>query len=93
MMYTSILKGLRRPQWIAETPEQFARIVAKLSTDLVCLRTTKTKLRGEVLASPLSDGADLCRKQELAITAIKIAGINYKIIKKYLKLLAWSQTK
>jgi predicted O-linked N-acetylglucosamine transferase (SPINDLY family) len=70
-MSASILKGLGRPEWIAETPEQFARIVAKLCADLVSLRATKTKLRGEVLASPLTDGADLCRNLEWAFTAMK----------------------
>jgi predicted O-linked N-acetylglucosamine transferase (SPINDLY family) len=70
-MSASILKGLGRPEWIAETPEQFARIVAKLCADLVSLRATKTKLRGEVLASPLTDGADLCRNLEWAFTAMR----------------------
>jgi len=70
-MSASILKGLGRPEWIAETPEQFARIVAKLCADLVSLRAAKTKLRGEVLESPLTDGADLCRKLELAFNTMK----------------------
>jgi predicted O-linked N-acetylglucosamine transferase (SPINDLY family) len=70
-MSASILKGLGRPEWIAETPEQFARIVAKLCGNLISLRDAKTKLRGEVLASPLTDGADLCRRLELAFTTMK----------------------
>jgi predicted O-linked N-acetylglucosamine transferase (SPINDLY family) len=70
-MSASILKGLGRPEWIAETPDQFARIVAKLCADLVSLRAAKTELRGEVLASPLTDGTDLCRKLEFAFLAIQ----------------------
>jgi predicted O-linked N-acetylglucosamine transferase (SPINDLY family) len=70
-MSASILKGLGRPEWIAETPDQFARIVVKLCTDLVSLRAAKTNLRGEVLASPLTDGADLSRKLEQAFATMK----------------------
>jgi len=66
-LYASVLKGLRRPECIAETPEQFARIVAKLGTNLACLRTAKTKLSGEIIASPLSDGDEICRKRKLTI--------------------------
>jgi predicted O-linked N-acetylglucosamine transferase (SPINDLY family) len=69
----SILKGLGKPEWIAETPEQFAAIVAELCADLPALRASKPELRRRVLASPLFDGLDLSRQLEQAFLAMKKA--------------------
>jgi predicted O-linked N-acetylglucosamine transferase (SPINDLY family) len=72
-MSASILKGLGRPEWIAETPEQFAAIVAELCADLSALRASKPELRRRVLASPLFDGLDLSRQLEQAFLAMRTA--------------------
>jgi predicted O-linked N-acetylglucosamine transferase (SPINDLY family) len=72
-MSASILKGLGRPEWIAETPEQFAAIVAELCADLPALRASKPELRRRVLASPLFDGLDLTRQLEQAFLAMGAA--------------------
>ncbi len=72
-MSASILKGLGRPEWIAETPEQFAAIVAGLCADLPALRDSKPELRGRVLSSPLFDGLDLTRQLEQAFVAMRTA--------------------
>jgi hypothetical protein len=69
-MSSAILRGLGRPEWIAETPGQFGAIVAGLCADLPALRAGKQSLREEVLASPLFDGADLCRALEQAFQAM-----------------------
>jgi protein O-GlcNAc transferase len=69
-MSASILKGLGRPEWIAETPGQFAAIVARLCADLPGLRASKQELRKQVLASSLFDGLDLSRELEKAFLAM-----------------------
>ena len=72
-MSASILKGLGRPEWIAETPEQFAAIVAGLCADLPALRASKPELRHRVLTSPLFDGVDLTRQLEQAFLVMRKA--------------------
>jgi predicted O-linked N-acetylglucosamine transferase (SPINDLY family) len=72
-MSASILKGLGKPEWIAETPEQFAAIVAELCADLPALRASKPELRQRVLTSPLFDGLDLSRQLEQAFLAMRTA--------------------
>jgi predicted O-linked N-acetylglucosamine transferase (SPINDLY family) len=70
-MSASILKGLGRSEWIAETAAQFAAIVAGLCADLPGLRASKQKLRSQMLASPLFDGVDLSREIEKAFLAMQ----------------------
>jgi predicted O-linked N-acetylglucosamine transferase (SPINDLY family) len=70
-MSSSILKGLGRPEWIAETPGQFAEIVARLCADLPGLRASKQEVRSQVLASSLFDGVELSRQLEKAFLAMQ----------------------
>lgn len=72
-MSSGILRGLGRPEWIAETPERYGEIVAALCANLQHLRAGKEALRQELLASPLMDGADLSSALEQAFTAM-VAG-------------------
>lgn len=72
-MSASILKGLGRPEWIAESPDQFAAIVAGICADLPALRASKPELRRRVLTSPLFDGLDLTRQLEQAFLAMRLA--------------------
>jgi predicted O-linked N-acetylglucosamine transferase (SPINDLY family) len=70
-MSASIVKGLGKPEWISETPEQFAAIVAGLCVDLPGLRASKQGLRSRVLASPLFNGVELSRELEHAFLAMQ----------------------
>jgi protein O-GlcNAc transferase len=72
-MSSAILRGLGRPEWIADSPERFGAIVAGLCADLATLRQGKAALRQDVLASPLFDGADLSRALEQAFLAMVAA--------------------
>jgi predicted O-linked N-acetylglucosamine transferase (SPINDLY family) len=60
-MSTAVLAGLGESGWVAESPDDFARIAADLLSDLPALRLGKQRLRQRALASPLFDGPDLAR--------------------------------
>jgi predicted O-linked N-acetylglucosamine transferase (SPINDLY family) len=72
-MSSAILRGLGRPEWIAESPDQFAAIVVDLCADLQALRKGKQQLRQQVQASPLFDPLDLTRALEESFTAMVAA--------------------
>ncbi|MFN9545947.1 MAG: tetratricopeptide repeat protein [Cyanobacteriota bacterium] len=61
-MSSSLVKGLGRREWIGETAERIADIVAELCADLPTLRKEKAARQREVFASPLFDGADLANQ-------------------------------
>jgi protein O-GlcNAc transferase len=61
-MGSSLVKGLGREEWISDTPETFADIVAKLCDDLSNVRAGKAKLQEEVMQSALFDGQDLAQE-------------------------------
>ena len=61
-MSSSLVQGLGRSEWMAETPEAYATIVANLCSDLPKLRASKATRQQEVLASPLFDETDLARQ-------------------------------
>jgi len=63
-MSSSVVRGLGQPEWIAETPEQFADRVASLCEDIPKLRADKAERQRQMLASALFDGADLARQVE-----------------------------
>lgn len=69
-MSAAILRGLGRPEWIADSPNRFAAIVADLCADLARLRAGKPILRQQVQSSPLFDGADLSRCLQQAFIAM-----------------------
>lgn len=58
-MSSSLVKGLGRREWIGDTPESVASIVANLCADLPTLRAEKAARQQQVFASALFDGADL----------------------------------
>jgi predicted O-linked N-acetylglucosamine transferase (SPINDLY family) len=58
-MSSSLVQGLGRSDWMADTPEAYATIVANLCSDLPKLRASKAIRQQEVLASPLFDETDL----------------------------------
>jgi len=76
-MSSSILKGLGKPEWIAETPEQFAAVVTSLCVNLNDLRESKPSLRNQVLASALFNGAEICCNLEKAF--VKMKEVNKKV--------------
>jgi protein O-GlcNAc transferase len=63
-MSSSVVKGFGRSGWLAETPEQFAGVVASLCGDLASLRAQKKNRQQDMLASVHFDGADLARQVE-----------------------------
>jgi len=51
----SLLTAAGHPEWIASSPEEYARIAARLSADPDRLRALRTGLRDDLLGSPLMD--------------------------------------
>jgi protein O-GlcNAc transferase len=58
-MSSALLKGLGREEWISQTPDDFADIVAKLCGELDQLRQDKGIRQRETFDSPLFDGPGL----------------------------------
>ncbi|MEB3335721.1 MAG: tetratricopeptide repeat protein [Cyanobacteriota bacterium] len=54
-MSSSLVKGLGRPEWIGDSPQSVANIIAFLCTDLPTLRKTKGTRQQEAFASSLFD--------------------------------------
>ena len=69
-MSSSLVRGLGRGGWVAETPEHYGAIVAELCADLTALRRSRESLRRDLLASPLMDGRHLARSLEEAFHAM-----------------------
>jgi predicted O-linked N-acetylglucosamine transferase (SPINDLY family) len=69
-MSSSVVRGLGRPDWVAETPEQFASCVAILCADITKLRADKAERQKHMLESQLFDGADLARHVETTFLEI-----------------------
>jgi predicted O-linked N-acetylglucosamine transferase (SPINDLY family) len=61
-MSSSVVKGLGKPEWVAETPEAFAGVVSELCSDLPSLRAGKAARQQAMKNSVLFDGADLADK-------------------------------
>ena len=58
-MSSSLVKGVGRPDLVAENPSDYAAIVKDLAADLPTLRAGKPHRQQRMLASPLCDAADL----------------------------------
>jgi predicted O-linked N-acetylglucosamine transferase (SPINDLY family) len=69
-MSTSVVCGFGRPEWVAETSEQFANRVAILCEDLPRLRAEKSGRQKNMQNSLLFDGADLAGQVEDALLAV-----------------------
>ena len=67
-MSSSTLSAIGREHWISRDPQVFARNAVKLVFEIQSETSPlfKQKLREEFLASPLNDGASLCRALEQA---------------------------
>jgi predicted O-linked N-acetylglucosamine transferase (SPINDLY family) len=57
----SLLHTIGRPEWIAQSPEQFASIASSLAQDRQALLAACAALRNQTLASPLCDGPAFAR--------------------------------
>jgi len=66
----SQLTNLGLPELIAQTPKQYAQIVAALAGDLPGLAELRRTLRPRMLASPLCDGQTFARSIEAAFRLI-----------------------
>ena len=58
-MSSSLVKGVGRPDLVADNPSEYAAIVKDLAADLPTLRAGKLERQRLMLASPLCDAADL----------------------------------
>jgi predicted O-linked N-acetylglucosamine transferase (SPINDLY family) len=66
----SLLHAVGHDEWIANTHERFAAIVAGLAGDRSALLATCTGLRERVIASSLCDGADFARAFAAALRGL-----------------------
>ena len=63
---SSILHGVGRPEWIAQTEDEYIDRAVALACDLPALSVVRSQLRAEMEASPLRDEAAFARKTEVA---------------------------
>ena len=73
-MSTSLVQGVGRPEWVAQTPEEFAAIVADLCSDLPALRAGKRERQQHAQNSLLFDGLDLAHHLQEALIAMARQG-------------------
>ncbi|MFF7056958.1 methyltransferase domain-containing protein [Achromobacter spanius] len=64
---SSVLHGIGRPEWIAQTEEEYIQKVVTLASDLPALANIRANLRAEMHASPLMDEPAFARKFETAL--------------------------
>ena len=69
-MSSAMVKALGYPQWVAETPEDYVRIITELAADKAALKTYKSTLREQVLRSPLCDGPALAHALDEAFVGM-----------------------
>jgi predicted O-linked N-acetylglucosamine transferase (SPINDLY family) len=60
----SLLTAVGHPEWVARDAEDYVRIAAELAGDVERLARVRAGLRGELLASALTDGAGFARRVE-----------------------------
>jgi predicted O-linked N-acetylglucosamine transferase (SPINDLY family) len=65
-MSSSIVKSLGYPQWVAQTTDDYAKIVTALASNKEQLGVYKETLRAEMLSSALCDGKSLAAALETA---------------------------
>ena len=63
---SSILHGVGRPQWIAQTEEEYVEIAVGLASDLSALAAVRENLRPQMEASALRDERGFARSVEVA---------------------------
>ena len=66
LLGSTILTGLGRPEWIADSEDAYVEIAAALASDLPALAALRAGLRAEMRAGPLMDEAGFARKVEAA---------------------------
>ncbi len=69
-MAASILKALGKPEWVAQTEEEYVAIVSELVNDTEGRAKLRKSLRASMLASELCDGEGLARALEEAFEAM-----------------------
>ncbi len=65
-MGCAILSGLGRPEWVAQTEDEYVAIAANLAADLPRLEALRSGLRGQMQASALMDEVAFVRGVEVA---------------------------
>jgi predicted O-linked N-acetylglucosamine transferase (SPINDLY family) len=66
----SLLTAAGHPEWVGRDAEDYVRIAAELAGDVERLAGVRAGLRGELLASALTDGAGFARRVEAGYRAI-----------------------
>ena len=66
----SIMATLGRPEWVAESPEQYIAIAQNLAANPAQLATIRSGLRDEIKNSPLMDNAGFTQDVEKQYRAI-----------------------
>ena len=66
----SLLHAVGHPEWIADSPEQYAEIAATLAGDAGRLSDLRRDLRRQMLASPLCNAGAFARQMEAAFLAM-----------------------
>jgi len=69
-MGVSLLNAVGMQDWIAESPEQYVAIAAKMAADLPRLASLRADLREHMAVSPLCDGKSFAAKVEAAYRAM-----------------------
>lgn len=64
---SSILHGIQRPEWVAQSEVEYVEKVVALASDLPALASIRAGLRDEMQASPLMDEPAFARKFEGAL--------------------------
>ena len=67
---SALLQGLGRPEWIAQTEDEYVDKVVALASDLPALAAVRAALRGQLQASPLMDETGFARSVEQAYRAM-----------------------
>lgn len=74
-MSSSLVRAVGHPEWIADSPQQFASIVAALCSDIASVRRQKPALQTTTLRSSLFDAPDLARQLGQALQGMATAGL------------------
>ena len=61
----TILHGIGRDEWMADSEEEYLDKLVALATDLPALAATRAGLRQQMAASALCNGEDFARRMEL----------------------------
>jgi protein O-GlcNAc transferase len=62
----SVAHAIGHPEWVAKSEEEYVEKAIELASDTARLASLRSSLRGDMLASPMMDGASFARSVEQA---------------------------